>query len=155
MTNSDTDFTSIWKFIQQCELFTLATSCHNQPYCTPCFYAFDEMDQLLVFKSNMETRHAKELLENPLVAGSILPQKLGIGQVKGLQFTGRNALVKNCTDPLKLQELYYRKFPIARTMKGELWVISLEMAKLTDSKLGFGKKLNWLRVKTGRPEPYR
>lgn len=155
MTNSDTDFSSIWKFIQQCELFTLATSCNNQPYCTPCFYAFDEMDQLLVFKSNMETRHAKELLGNPLVAGSILPQKLGIGQVKGLQFTGRNALVKNCTDPLKLQELYYRKFPIARTMKGELWVISLEMAKLTDSKLGFGKKLNWSRVKTGRPEPYR
>jgi hypothetical protein len=157
MTNSNTDFASIWNFIKQCDVLTLATSCNDQPYCTPCFYAFDETDQLLVFKSNMETRHVQELLKNQMVAGSILPKKLAIGQVSGVQFTGMVKQVKQgqCTDPLKLQELYYRRYPIARTITGELWVISLEMAKLTDSKLGFGKKLNWSRVKTGRPEPYR
>ena len=155
MTSSDIDFAPIWKFIKQCDVFTLATSCHDQPYCTPCFYSFDEADQLLIIKSKMETRHVQELLQNPLVAGCILPKKLSLGQAKGVQFTGRIVPISNCTDPLKLQELYYIEYPIGRTINGELWVITLEMAQLTDSTLGFGKKLNWLRVRTEKPVPYR
>ncbi|MCB0756746.1 MAG: pyridoxamine 5'-phosphate oxidase family protein [Flavobacteriales bacterium] len=151
------DFNRIWKFIAECEVFTLATSYQDQPYCTPCFYAFDEMDQLLIFKSSVETKHVQDLLKNPTVAGSILPKKLAIGQVKGIQFTGTAKPVQQglCTDPLKLEQLYYSRFPIARTVDGELWFITLETVKLTDSKLGFGKKLNWSRVRKAKKEQYR
>ncbi len=157
MTISDTDLAPIWNFLKQCDVLTLATSCNNQPYCTPCFYAFDEMDQLLIFKSNAGTKHVQDLLKNPVVAGSILPNKLAIGQVKGIQFTGMVKKVEQglCTDPLKLEQIYYGQFPIARTMAGDLWVITLDALKLTDSRLGFGKKLKWERVRKGRPEPYR
>lgn len=150
------DFKRIWKFISECEVFTLATVYQDQPYCTPCFYAFDEIDQLLIFKSNMETKHVQDLLKNPTVAGSIVPKKLTIGQVKGIQFTGIAQRVQQgiCTDPLKLEQIYYGRLPIARTVDGELWFITLETAKLTDSKLGFGKKLKWARVRKAKPEPY-
>ena len=150
------DFKRIWRFINECEVLTLATSYRDHPYCTPCFYAFDETDQLLIFKSNDETKHVQDLLKNPTVAGSILPKKLTIGQVKGIQFTGMVKRVQQglCTDPLKLEQTYYGRFPIARTVDGELWYITLETAKLTDSKLGFGKKLNWSRVRKAKPEPY-
>ncbi|MCB9186499.1 MAG: pyridoxamine 5'-phosphate oxidase family protein [Flavobacteriales bacterium] len=150
------DHSSIWDFIRKCDVFTLATSCQDHPYCTPCFYGFDKVDQLLIFKSNMETKHVQDLLKNPTVAGSILPKKLAIGQVRGLQFTGVAQRVQQgiCTDPLKLEQIYYSRFPFARTMNGELWFITLETAKLTDSKLGFGKKLNWARVRKAKPEPY-
>lgn len=151
------DFIRIWNFMAECDVFTLATSYQDQPYCTPCFYAFDELDQLMIFKSNDETKHVQDFLKNPTVAGSILPKKLSIGQVKGLQFTGIVQRVRQglCTDPLKLEQIYYGRFPIARTVDGELWFITLETAKLTDSKLGFGKKLNWSRVRKVKPEPYR
>lgn len=104
----------------------------------------------------METKHVQDLLKNPTVAGSILPKKLAIGQVRGLQFTGVAQRVQQgiCTDPLKLEQIYYSRFPFARTMNGELWFITLETAKLTDSKLGFGKKLNWARVRKAKPESY-
>lgn len=150
------DFNRIWKFIAEREVFTLATSYYDIPYCTPCFYAFDETDQLLIFKSNVETKHVQDLLKNPTVAGSILPKKLAIGHVKGIQFTGIAQRVQRgiCTDPLKLEQIYYSRIPIARTVDGELWFITLETAKLTDSNLGFGKKLNWARVRKAKPEPY-
>ena len=36
-----------------------------------------------------------------------------------------------------------KKFPIAMLMETTLWVVSLTYLKMTDNKLGFGKKMIW------------
>ena len=136
---------TIWDFVAERNVFTLATSAGEQPYCTPCFYAFDLKGKQLIFKSNEDTRHRKELDNNNRVGGSILPEKLAVGQVKGLQFSGTCDRIKDRPDQDKLNAIYYEEFPFARAMGGELWVVILKEVKLTDSKLGFGKKLKWQR----------
>ena len=139
----------IWDFVAERDVFTLATAANGQPYCTPCFYAFNRKAKQLIFKSNEDTRHVDELEKNNLVGGSILPEKLAVGQVKGLQFTALCTRVKNQSNPDELSTVYYEEFPFARAMGGELWVVTLNEVKLTDSKLGFGKKLKWER---GKPD---
>ncbi len=136
----------IWEFIAERDVFTLATSNDGQSYCTPCFYAFHRKSKLLIFKSNEDTRHFRELRKNTQVAGSILPEKVAVVQVKGLQFVGTCKPLKDRSDHQELNVVYYEEFPFARAMNGELWVVTLNEVKLTDSKLGFGKKLRWERM---------
>lgn len=143
MENTDTH---IWDFIASTDVFTLATCYHGKPYCTPCFYAFDATKKLLVFKSEVGTRHVTELLLQPQVAGSILPKAVTISKVKGVQFSGKALPLKEVKHSKGLKQLYYKRFPVALPMAGELWVIAFENIKMTDNTLGFGKKLRWERA---------
>ena len=112
------------------------------PYCFSCFYAFDINNVLLYFKSSPDSRHSQLLLKNSLVAGTVLPNKLNKIRVKGIQFEGR-ALTDLSSDA---RHLYYRKFPFAKMVAGDIWAIQLDKIKLTDSSLVFGKKMNWKRI---------
>src|SRR5476651_2210832 len=76
-------------FIQANKILTLCCiDADNKPYFFHCFYAFDEENHLLFFKSSPETHHAKLLLLNPSVAGSILPENIDILALKGIQLSG-------------------------------------------------------------------
>lgn len=114
------------------------------PYSFSSFFAFNEKEFLLYFKSSAETKHAKLLLKKPQVSGTILPDKLNPLLIKGIQFTGQ---VLNEVDPLcyDAAALYYLKFPFAMAIPGEVWTIQLLNIKMTDNSLGFGKKLLWER----------
>jgi len=135
----------IWKFIASTDVFTLATCAGEKPYCTPCFYAFDSIEKLLVFKSEARTRHVTELLLQPQIAGSILPKTFTIGKVRGVQFSGKTLPLKDETHASRLKQLYYKRFPLALPMAGELWVVELSEIKMTDNTIGFGQKLRWKR----------
>lgn len=131
-------------FLQENTTFTLATSFNNIPYCAPCFYVFDEAENLLIFKSKIETTHVRQALNNISVAGTILPDKLQMTKICGIQFSGifiscANEIIEN------LKKIYYRKYPFALAVAGEIWVIELMKIKFTDNTLGFGKKLYWER----------
>lgn len=136
----------MWKLIASNDVFTLATCHRGKPYCTPCFYAFDATEKLLVFKSETRTRHVTELLLQPQIAGSILPKNLTVGKVKGIQFSGEALPLNEVKQPDRLKQLYYKRFPVALPMAGELWVIALSNIKMTDNTLGFGRKLRWERI---------
>jgi uncharacterized protein YhbP (UPF0306 family) len=138
--------TAIWDFIANTDVFTLATCHRGKPYCTPCFYAFDREGKYLIFKSGIGTRHVTELLLQPLVAGSILPKTLSLGKVKGIQFSGRSLPLREIEGYDRLKKLYYKQFPIALPMAGQLWVIELDDIKMTDNTLGIGNKLRWERT---------
>jgi uncharacterized protein len=112
------------------------------PYCFSCFYLFDKEKGLLCFKSSADTFHAKCLMENGNVAGTILPDKLDKLKVKGLQFKGE-VLSRGHEYSIRSSKLYHRKFPMALVIPGEIWTIRLSSVKFTDSTLGFGKKLHW------------
>jgi uncharacterized protein YhbP (UPF0306 family) len=116
----------------------------GQPYCFTCFYAFHYEEGLLYFKSSANSHHSALMKLNPTIAGTILPDKLNKLQVKGIQFEG-TAL--DAQHPLAKQSLgnYLKQHPLALAMPGEVWTIRINSIKMTDSTLGFGRKINWTR----------
>lgn len=132
---------AITQFIDSQTVLTLATCENNVPVCASCYYAFDAAFGWLVFKSSPNTQHIKNILDNPEVAGSILPDKSTVANIKGIQFSGRACIYSNEFEQGK--NLYYNKFPFARAMSGDIWIVELTKIKYTNNTLGFGKKLIW------------
>jgi uncharacterized protein len=116
----------------------------NDPYCFNIFYAFDKSERRLYFKSSHNSNHAQYLLRNKTIAGTILPDKLNLLAIRGVQFTG---YVMDNPDLVHhhAAEEYHRKFPFALAMPGEVWTIQLETIKMTDNTVGIGKKISWQR----------
>jgi uncharacterized protein YhbP (UPF0306 family) len=117
---------------------------NGSPYCFSCFYAFNSDEGLLYFKSSPGSRHSEIISENPGIAGTILPDKLNILLVKGIQFEGvvlpeNDFLCKNASVN------YHKKYPVALAMQGETLTIQINSIKMTDSSMGFGKKIIWVR----------
>ncbi len=118
---------------------------NNKPYCFHCFYAFDEKNYLLFFKSSSQTFHSKMLSENPFIAGSILPGKIEILALKGIQLSGiiLSTIKTDCINPTTY---YHKKFPFALAKPGDVWCIQLVEIKMTDNSHVFGKKYTWKRT---------
>ena len=132
----------IIKFIKEHHVLTLATSNNNMPYCANCFYAYLEDENALVFTSDEDTKHIKDVVEQKYVAGSIVLETKTVGKIQGIQFNGdlykpENELLK------KAKKKYMKAFPYAVLMKTTLWVLDISFIKMTDNRLGFGKKLIW------------
>ena len=129
-------------FIKEHHVLTLATSNNNKAYCANCFYAYMEDENMLVFTSDIDTKHIKNVLENNYVAGSIVLETNIVGKIQGIQFNGimtqpENEILK------KANKTYIKRFPFAKLMKTTLWTIDLTFIKMTDNRLGFGKKIIW------------
>ena len=133
---------SILSFLKSQTLITLATSAGNVPYCANCFYSFEPSNKFLVIKSSPDSRHIREGLSNNKVAGAIIPSNLQLGQIIGLQFQG--ILSEPDGEKLKAaKNSYYKKFPFALIMPGELWIIQPEYFKMTDNRKLFAEKTEW------------
>lgn len=129
-------------FIKKHHVLTLATSNNNNPYCSNCFYSFLEEEKMLVFTSDKETKHVKDMQNQNFIAGTIVLETSIVGKIQGIQFNGnvfepQNEILK------KAKTSYLKRFPFAALMNTKLWVIKLSFVKLTDNRLGFGKKLIW------------
>ncbi len=77
-------------YLAASKLLQLATTHTSQPWVCSVWYAFERQEGLVVFLSQNTRRHVLELLENPLVACSVVDMPLeGLGQkVRGLSFEG-------------------------------------------------------------------
>lgn len=137
--------TTITGFLEQ---QTCTTICcvddNNAPYCFNCFYAFELTEGLIYFKSSEKAFHTSLIESNPVVAGTILPDKLNKLATKGVQWQGQ---VLDASHPLAFDatDFYYSRIPMARAIKGKVYTIRLRTIKMTDSHLGFGRKLIWTR----------
>lgn len=132
----------IVKFINKHHVLTVASCVDNRPWTANCFYVFMERENAFVFTTDDDTRHGKEFEINPNVAGSVVLETKVIGKIRGIQFEG----VVSKPDPAshkKVKNAYLKRFPIAMLMDTTLWVLKLTHVKLTDNRLGFGKKLLW------------
>jgi len=129
----------IVKFIKEHHVLTLASSENNIPWTAHCFYAFLEVEKALVFTSDEDTRHAREMLDNQVVAGGIALETKTIGKIRGIQLTGRVFKKQPAS------RAYLTRFPYAALMKTTLWILEIDTIKFTDNRLGFGKKLYWER----------
>jgi len=130
------------RFFRKHHVLTIATSVSNEPWCANCFYVYLEEENALVFTTGIETRHGKEFAKNALVAGSVVLETMVIGKIRGIQFQG---IVSEPEGEMisKVKWAYLKRFPPAALMDTHLWVVKLTHIKMTDNRLGFGKKLIW------------
>jgi len=137
--------TRITEFLKEHHVLTLAVTDGGDIWCSHAFYVFIEDEQAFVITSDDKTRHIGILNKNPdLVAGAVCLETETIGLIRGLQF---RAVSSKCDDSLmnRYRMKYLMRFPYAVLKSGDLWILRLTEAKLTDNRLGFGKKLLWNR----------
>lgn len=134
----------ILSFLKKHHVMTLATSVDQQPWCANCFYAFDAEKMSLIFTSDFETRHIREAVQNSKVAGSVVLETSLIGKIQGIQFAGELILPQG-VEADHVNSIYLNRFPFAILMDTNLWEFRIDYAKMTDNRLGFGKKLIWER----------
>jgi uncharacterized protein len=134
----------IIRFFRKHHVLTIATTAGNEPWCANCFYVYLEEENALVFTTDSDTRHGKEFIKNPMVAGSVVLETIVIGKIRGIQFQG---IVSEPEGELlsKARWAYLKRFPPAALMDTRLWIVKLTFIKMTDNRLGFGKKLIWTK----------
>ena len=135
---------SILTLIREHHIFTLAVSRDNRPWCATCYYVYLEDLNLFVFTSDYDTKHVTDVVEtgNYYAAGAIALETRMVGKIRGLQFAG--LMRELAGNDLKTgKSAYLKAFPIARLAKLRLWGLEPEIIKMTDNRLGFGKKLIW------------
>ena len=132
------------KFFKKHHVLTIATTLNNEPWCANCFYVYLPEENALVFTSDPATRHGKEFTENSLVAGSVVLETRVIGNIRGIQFQGRISIPEGERHDTA-KKAYLRRFPVAMLMETHLWIVDLTLIKMTDNRLGFGKKFLWTK----------
>ena len=131
------DLEQIERFIAKHHLLTLATCNDTKPFCCSSFYTYDKKTKSFIIAADKKTTHIKNVLANPNVAANIHLETKEIGKIEGLQIEGTLQLCEK----KELQQLYFKAFPYALAMRPTLWQLQPSRFKLTDNKLGFGKKI--------------
>jgi len=129
-------------FIRKHHVLTLAVTNNLEIWVAHCFYAYDAVLNRFVFTSDDNTRHVEMAAINNKVAAGIALETKVVGNIRGIQISGR--LEKpEADDYEKAKRTYLKRFPYAVLVKTSFWVLYPEHVKMTDNRLGFGKKLNW------------
>ena len=138
----------IAEFIESNRIAAISCAARDSsPYIFHCFYAFDLKNKLFFFKSAHSTFHSSLLNDNPRTAGSILPEKVNLLALKGIQFTGV-ILGHDLPESINPAHFYHKKFPFAIAKPGKVWCSRLDKIKMTDNTRAFGAKLKWERTES-------
>jgi uncharacterized protein len=132
----------IIEFIKKHHVLTLATCVENNPWCANCFYVWLEDENCFVFTTDNATKHAQDAMQNQNVAGSVVLETSVVGKIQGIQFRGVMEIPAGELAE-KAKTAYLKRFPVAVLMKTNLWTVKVNYIKMTDNRLGFGKKLIW------------
>ncbi len=136
----------IISFLKKHHVLTLATTFGGEPWVANCFYAVVENSNCLVFTSDRNTRHIRDLEETNTVAASVVLETRVVGKIQGIQLKGM--LRESEGEELAAaRKAYLRRFPYAALMETTLWVLEPVYVKMTDNRLGFGTKLIWEKGK--------
>jgi uncharacterized protein YhbP (UPF0306 family) len=135
----DKDLQKIEAFIEEHHVLTLATAFENDVSACSLFYVYLPQERSFIVASSEDTLHMKYIRKNPKIAGNILLETDEVGKIQGLQFRGTFESLREAG----LKSSYFKRFPYALAMNPKLWQIKVEYFKLTDNRLGFGKKLIW------------
>ena len=121
---------------------SLATHFEDEISSCTLFYAYSKELNSFVVASSEDTTHIKHIKNNPNIAANILLETKTVGKIQGLQIRGKFMELKDS----RLKKLYFLTFPYALAMNPKLWQIEVEYFKLTDNRLGFGKKIIWPEI---------
>jgi len=135
----DSDLEKIAIFINKHHVMSLATTYDDELSVCSLFYVYNESKRYFIVASSEKTTHIKHIKERSKIAGNILLETDRIGEIKGLQFSGKFLELEH--NNLRLE--YFKKFPYALALNPKLWKIEVNYFKMTDNSLGFGKKIIW------------
>ena len=130
-------------FLAKHHLLSLSTSSNNKPYAASLFYVYDPESVSFIVASDTKTEHMQNVLSNPDVSGTIALETDEVGKIQGIQFQAQMQVATRAEG-----SRYFKAFPYAKVMKPTLWLITISTIKMTDNRLGFGKKLHWHREKS-------
>ena len=136
------DLEKINAFIAEHHVMSLATAADGEISACSLFYAYDTEIKSFVVASSDETTHIKHIEQNAFIAGNILLETKSVGKIQGLQFRGSFIELQD----KELKSLYFKTFPYALALSPKLWQIKVDYFKMTDNRLGFGKKIIWQEV---------
>jgi uncharacterized protein YhbP (UPF0306 family) len=149
------------RFLKVHHVLTLSTFSDQGSWTAHCFYAFVRDSAALVFTTGPETRHGREMLQNPTVSGGIMLETKMVGKIRGIQLTGKACPCHDTSDKgtppgghtlltwAEARNAYLKRFPFALAAKLDLWILTVDYIKMTDNRLGFGKKIEWTREQVG------
>ena len=133
------DLKKIAKFLDKHHVMSLATSNKDEISVCSLFYAYSLEKLTFIIASSDDTTHIKNIRKNKNIAGNIVLETKIVGKIQGVQFRG----VFEILEDRELKKIYFKKFPHAKVMKPKLWQIKVNYFKMTDNRLGFGKKIIW------------
>lgn len=131
----------IENFIKEHHVLTLATHFEDELSACSVFYAYEAEQKIFIFASANDTTHIQHILQNPKIAGNILLETQTVTKIQGLQFQGECYEIQD----KHLRKYYFDAYPYAKALMPKLWKIEVNSFKMTDNRLGFGKKLHWRR----------
>jgi uncharacterized protein YhbP (UPF0306 family) len=139
MQTMNKNLKKIISFIDKHHVLSLASFIDKEIYSCNLFYSFCEDNNSFIVASSQDTQHIQNIKQNSNIAGTIVLETKNISLVQGVQFRGNFLELQDKS----LKSKYFKAFPYALAMNPKLWQIKVNYFKMTDNKLGFGKKLIW------------
>lgn len=124
---------NIIEFLQSNKLLALGVVESTQElkvYMANCYYAFDIESLSMIIKSSPDTKHIKLALINPNIGVSITDNNANLAKSSGIQI---KAYFKEANSMQK--KAYYKQFPLARLVRGEVYALEILWAKYTNNAL--------------------
>ena len=133
------DLEKIDQFLQEHHVMSLSTCRGDEISSCNLFYVYEKTISSFVVASSEDTLHVENIKTNKNIAGTVVLEIKTVGKIQGVQFRGEFVTLEDKT----LKKLYFKHFPYALAMNPTLWQIKINYFKMTDNKLGFGKKIIW------------
>lgn len=134
----------ISEFIKENKVATVCYVEDASPNCFNCLYACMPDGGGVIFKSSRSSLHSSAMQHDDPVAGTIYQSsKSGLDNV-GVQFRGRVATGEALMDIA--EKAYYKRYPLALLIPGELFVVMFDNLKFTRTTKGIRQKCNWERA---------
>ena len=134
---------NIWKFISQQHVVAITTAAAGDLWSACLFYAPYDETQTLYVLTEETNRHARLMLENNVISGTIHNNTREAGKIQGIQFKGFITKLEGTEIPAA-REYYKQQFSIAASLPPHpIWKITMTEIKFADNTEAFGRKYYW------------
>lgn len=135
---------TISRYLKKLHVLTLCVGENSELWCASCFYTYDERQAAFYVMTELYTRHGELMSRQPQIAGTVSGQPKSVMLIKGVQFRAWAERLEG-EDEQQARACYNRRFPIAKAVHAPIWRLQLTELKMTDNRLGFGRKHHWQR----------
>ncbi|WP_411706066.1 YhbP family protein [Edaphovirga cremea] len=142
--NNPEHLVSICHFLKKHHVLALCAMANGDMWSANCFYVFNEPAMSLYIMTEHKTRHGALMVSNPFVVGTIANQPKTVALIQGIQYSAQAQVLAGEAERVA-RSAYCALFPVAKAIPAPVWQLVLQEIKMTDNKLGFGKKLLWQR----------
>lgn len=103
---------AILDYLANHNTMVLSTNGSEGLWSTPVFYV--NRENRLYFLSDLNSKHSRNLRENPVIAVTVTEDYKDWQQIQGLQIRGQATTVSSLKETAVVMALYLKKFPAAK-----------------------------------------